>query len=118
MLLFAAGTLITGGCSTTSADHKHSQIAEACWSLLLSANTNETTIAPNDPRVATTIIALKPQQILLTGELGAPRSMVVIIRAGKPSVYEFWARPSYPHTWMLFAAGSGHKSFEEVWASP
>jgi hypothetical protein len=117
-LLFGTGTLLAGGCSTTPANQEHSQIAEACRNLLLSANTNETTIAVNDPRVSPTIVALKPQQILLAGEQGGHRSMVLIIRAGKPSVYEFWARPSYPHMWMLFAAGSGHKSFDEVWTSP
>ena len=83
-------------------------------SLLHSARTNETFLSPLDPRVPPAIQALKPHEILVIGSIEAANPHVIIVRAGRPAVYDFWLRPSYPKPWILSAAGPGYKGLEEV----
>ena len=122
LLLVLSAAVLCGivSCSSTSARSKsdYSCIASCCADLLRSARTNETMIAPEDPRVPPGVRELNPQQILLAETAVGARNLVVIVRAGRPSVYECWFRGSYPHTVMLFAAGPGYKQWQEVWSSP
>jgi hypothetical protein len=120
LLLFFCAALLPElvGCSSLSGrqiGEKNSRIALGCGKLLLSAKANETTIATNDPRVPSAIRELQPQQILLAGNLDGRPDMLVIIRAGRPSVYEYWLRAAAPHSQILFAGGPGYKHLEVVW---
>jgi hypothetical protein len=117
-LAFAIGILV--GCSSARrfsdglSHDEHREIVRACMSLLRDSRTSESFVSPADPRVLPAIRALKPQEIIMLGNMKTQNPHVVIVRAGKPAVYQFWLRASYPKTWILYAAGPGYIGLEEL----
>src|SRR5689334_16888387 len=107
-VLLNAGTLLMAGCSSIRPTGQHlshaeyRSIARGCVHLLRTVGANETFIPISDPRVSSAIRAQGPQAVYVVGSIEVPNARVVIVRSGRPAVYEFWLRPSYPKEWILF----------------
>ena len=85
------------------------QIADALFSMLHSAMTNEVDdITPGDPRVPAVIRALHPVGFMIVG------SDAVVFCDGKPAEYHLSHKPSAPRTWILYLAGPGYLWHREI----